>query len=202
VPRISVKGAPCLAGVGTAKIVGTATWRPTQPSDGAVRIAAKNFGTPSYAPHDCSGASLESLLSTQSNTTRERKWRHEAPNKIEVEAKASRQEITVVDKKRSEGAGEARAELSGSKSKGARMTTTEDLEAVVLRAQRVGFTVAFVNVDCVVGGKTPDYLLVPPQIADQVQAQFPAATRLSLSKFKTYFENKMKAKEKASAQET
>jgi len=82
------------------------------------------------------------------------------------------------------------------------MTTTEDLEAVVLRAQRVGFTVAFVNVDCVVGGKTPDYLLVPPQIADQVQAQFPAATRLSLSKFKTYFENKMKAKEKASAQET
>jgi hypothetical protein len=76
-------------------------------------------------------------------------------------------------------------------------TKPEYLDEFVLRAQRAGFTCAFVNVDCVVDGKTRDFLVVPPRIADRVQAQYPAATRLSLSEFKTFIENKVKAKREA-----
>jgi hypothetical protein len=82
-------------------------------------------------------------------------------------------------------------------------TTTEDFHAVVRRARRAGFTCAFVNVDCVVDQKTPDYLLVPPRIADQVQAQYPSARRLSLEQLKTFIENKVRAKrEETDAEQT
>ena len=85
-------------------------------------------------------------------------------------------------------------------------TMPEDLDAFALRAQRAGYTCAFVNVDCVVDQKTPDFLVVPPRIADRFQALHPEATRLSLSELKTFIERKVKAKreamEKASAEET
>ena len=76
-------------------------------------------------------------------------------------------------------------------------TTPEDLDAFALRAERAGYTEAFVNVDCVVDQKTPDFLVVPPRIADRFQALHPEVTRLSLSELKTFIESKVKTKREA-----
>jgi hypothetical protein len=82
-------------------------------------------------------------------------------------------------------------------------TKPEYLDAFVLRAERAGFTAAFVNVDCVVNAATPDFLVVPPRIADRVQAQYPSARRLSLEELKTFIENKVGAKrEETDAEQT
>ena len=55
------------------KIVGSATWRRTQPSDGVVRIAALNFEMPSLGQRDCCGPNLASRRWTRSNMMRRRK---------------------------------------------------------------------------------------------------------------------------------
>jgi hypothetical protein len=69
-------------------------------------------------------------------------------------------------------------------------TMPEDLDAFALRAQRAGYTCAFINVDCVVGGKTPDFLVVPPRVADRFHELHPEATRLTLAELETFINDK------------
>ena len=196
--RISVKGEPCLAGVGTVKIVGSATWRPTQPSDGAVRNAERNFGTRNCGPRDCCGASLASHLSTLWSTAENANEKAQAKKASEARA-----EVRALDQSRGKGAFETSAEFSGRKNKGPRMTTTtEDLHAVVLRAQRAGHTCAFVGADVTVNGKVPDYLLMPPSAAEKFERLHPEAQRLRIEELKIFIENKVKAKREAQIEET
>jgi hypothetical protein len=86
-------------------------------------------------------------------------------------------------------------------------TTPEDLDVFALRAQRAGYSVAFVGADVTVNGKRPDFLCLPPGVADRFHELHPEATRLTLEGLQSFIENKVKAKkeaieEKASAKET
>jgi len=143
-------------------------------------------------------ASLASHLSTLWSTAENANEKAQAKKASEARA-----EVRALDQSRGKGAFETSAEFSGRKNKGPRMTTTtEDLHAVVLRAQRAGHTCAFVGADVTVNGKVPDYLLMPPSAAEKFERLHPEAQRLRIEELKIFIENKVKAKREAQIEET
>jgi hypothetical protein len=68
--------------------------------------------------------------------------------------------------------------------------TPEYLDDFALRAQRAGFTCAFVGADVTVNGKVPDFLCLPPRVADRFHELHPEATRLTLAELETFINDK------------
>jgi len=61
---------------------------------------------------------------------------------------------------------------------------TEDIDQLVERAQRAGFTEVFVEADVVQNGGVPDFLIMSPTIANRFHELHPEATRLSLDQLR------------------
>jgi hypothetical protein len=67
---------------------------------------------------------------------------------------------------------------------------SEDIHAVALRARRAGHTVAFLDADVTVNCKRPDFLLMPPKVAEMFQELHPEAKRLSLAELEIFINDK------------
>ena len=102
----------------------------------------------------------------------------------QTEAATASTKIAVVDPRATSSDGEASAELSGSESKGGRMS---DWRA---QAERAGHTVAFLDADVTVNCKRPDFLLMSPSVAEMFALEHPEAKRLSLAELEIFIERK------------